>query len=74
MLIKARTTGMFFSKGDSLKCRSISLAPLKNSSKFLYPIQIEIIKPTEPHKENLPPTHSGMERIFLDSIPNSLGS
>ena len=65
---------MFFSKDVSLKCRSISLAPFKKSSKFLDPIQIEIIKPTEPHKENLPPTHSGIERIFSDSIPNSFGS
>ena len=35
---------------------------------------IEIIKPTDPQSENLPPTHSGIERILSEDIPNSFGA
>ena len=35
---------------------------------------IEIIKPTDPQSENLPPTHSGIESTFSDEIPNSFGA
>ena len=33
---------------------------------------IEIISPTDPHNENLPPTHSGIESIFSEETPNFL--
>ena len=35
---------------------------------------IEIISPTDPHNENLPPTHSGIERILSRETPNLLGA
>ena len=63
--------GIFLSYGSFLKWLSISLAPLSSFSKFSKPIFKIIGKPTEDHKEYLPPTQSQIGKILFSSIPNS---
>ena len=67
----ASTTGIFLLKGCSLKWLSISFAPFNNISKFSNPIFNIIGKPTDDHKEYLPPTQSQIGKILFSSIPNS---
>ena len=56
MLSKARTAGMFCSKGVVLKCVSMSWAPFSRFSKCAGPTAKLIDKPTALHKEKRPPT------------------
>ena len=69
MLINAKITGIFFSKEDDLKWRSILRAPSKRFSKFLDPMDKLIERPTELQRENRPPTQSFIEKTYSEFIP-----
>ena len=67
----ARIIGRFEAKGWLRKARSISCAPVRNSTKFSQPMASAIEVPMADHEEYRPPTQSQKPNMLAVSMPKS---